>query len=380
MLHSKFRESPTTVTTSTSRAMSTGSLARAGNWFLQSGIQEQTGGVARYYLVGEGRNLAVSTEITGYAVSTLTYLYELTGQRDYLIAAKRAARFLLDVAWCPELGAMPFEVKSEGGELSPSYFFDCGIIVRGWLALYRLTGERELLEASQGLAEAMAKDFAAGEGSYYPRLALPSKQPLPLEPRWSRMPGCYQAKSAMAWFDLYQETEQPRYLDLFEEALAYGVRTHHEFLPGTSEPEHVMDRLHAYCYFLEALLAKAHDAQCRVALQEGISRVAGYVRQIAPLFARSDVYAQLLRVRLLAEAAGAARFDAAAAREEAIVLTAFQETIDDPRRRGGFAFGERRGKLLPYANPVSTAFCLQALEAYRQREAGCLQLTRAALI
>ena len=33
---------------------------------------------------------------------------------------------------------------------------------------------------------------------------------------------------------------------------------------------------------------------------------------------------------------------------------------------GGFCFGSRDGAALPYMNPVSTAFCLQALEHWRQ--------------
>ena len=44
-------------------------LDRAGLWLLQSGIQEAGGGVARYYLADKRENRAVSTEITGYAVS-----------------------------------------------------------------------------------------------------------------------------------------------------------------------------------------------------------------------------------------------------------------------------------------------------------------------
>ena len=48
----------------------------AGRWFLQSGIQEASGGVARYYRSDLRKNAPVSTEITGYAVSTLLFLDE----------------------------------------------------------------------------------------------------------------------------------------------------------------------------------------------------------------------------------------------------------------------------------------------------------------
>ena len=46
-------------------------LHRAGCWFLSSGIQDEHGGVARYYRSDIRQNLPVSSEITGYAASTL---------------------------------------------------------------------------------------------------------------------------------------------------------------------------------------------------------------------------------------------------------------------------------------------------------------------
>src|ERR1039457_5488621 len=58
-------------------------LGRAGRWFLRSGIQEANGGVARHYRSDLGQNARVSTEITGYAVSTLLYLAERTGDGNY---------------------------------------------------------------------------------------------------------------------------------------------------------------------------------------------------------------------------------------------------------------------------------------------------------
>jgi len=68
-------------------------LARAGEWFLHSGIQEPGGGVARYHRTDLDRNLPVSTEITGYAVSALIYLHRLSQDDRYLDAARRAASF-----------------------------------------------------------------------------------------------------------------------------------------------------------------------------------------------------------------------------------------------------------------------------------------------
>jgi hypothetical protein len=74
-------------------------LGDAGRWFLHSGIRAPGGGVARYYRSDLGKNLPVSTEITGYAVSTFSYLHSLTGDVEYRAAAMESARFLANEAW-----------------------------------------------------------------------------------------------------------------------------------------------------------------------------------------------------------------------------------------------------------------------------------------
>src|SRR5687767_10312504 len=108
-------------------------MRAAGNWFLHSGITEPNGGVARYHYADRHENAPISTEITGYAVSALVYVYQQTGDERYLRAAQHSGSFLCG-AWDAELGAMPFEVPAPG-MTRYSYLFDNGIIMRGLLAL-----------------------------------------------------------------------------------------------------------------------------------------------------------------------------------------------------------------------------------------------------
>src|SRR5260370_42504323 len=82
-------------------------LDRAGAWFLESGIQEANGGVARYYLADAQENRAISTEITGYAISAFVYLYSSTRDQRYLDAAAMSAEFLKRFAWDSALRVFP---------------------------------------------------------------------------------------------------------------------------------------------------------------------------------------------------------------------------------------------------------------------------------
>lgn len=340
-------------------------MARAGRWFLRSGIQERGGGVARYYRADLERNHAVSTEITGYALSTLLFLHACTEDRAYLQSADEAARFLTGTAW--NASALPFELESS--ENAFTYFFDCGIVLRGILAAWRANRNPEFLQVAVALGDTMAADFPAKDGAFHPILTLPGKQALEYEPlRWSRAPGCYQLKSAMGWCDLFEATGDARFEALYESALENCLRNYGEFLPGHPDHNKVVDRLHAFLYFLEGLLPRVAEKRCAAALCHGIQLVSRHIAETAGVFERSDVYAQLLRVRLFADWAGVVPLDAEAARREAGILAEFQVASADPRTDGGFFFGRQREQWLPYVNPVSTAFALQALALWNRHQ------------
>lgn len=343
-------------------------LASGVAWFLESGIMEAAGGVARYHLSGPGENARVSTEITGYTVSSLLDLHIRTGSEAAREGALRAARFLCRRAWDPRLNAMPFEWSREGQPPEhATYFFDNGIIVRALLRAWRVADDQEFLQIAAACGEAMRRDFPCADG-LHPILDLPAKTPRARDARWSRSTGCYQLKSALGWLELASATGDDQWTRPFDEALARALRTHRAFPEG--EPgARTMDRLHAYGYFLEALLSRASDPEVRTALADGIELMGRLLRQWREQFERSDVPAQLLRARLWADALGAVPLDAQSAAEEA-AWAARYFTTGPKNVDGSFCFGSRAGELMPFANPVSTAFCLQALALYDDFKAG----------
>jgi hypothetical protein len=342
-------------------------LARAGAWFLHSGIQEPDGGVARFYVADRQLNRPVSTEITGYAVSVLLYLAARTRRSEYRERAEQAGQFLVRRAWDPAAAVFPFECSPER---PLAYFFDCGIIARALVQLWRATGGEEYRRYAVACGQAMAADFPRAENGVEPVLELPAKRPLARGETWSRQPGCYQLKAALAWYELHAAAGREGFREAYEDMLGRALASHGDFLPGSPDPHRVMDRLHAYCYFLEGLLPVARRPEAAEALRAGIAAVSRLLREIRPEFARSDVYAQLLRLRILAEAAGAAEVDREAAGEEAACLRRFAIDDPDPRLRGGFYFGARNGSFVPHVNPVSASFAVQALALWDDFRAG----------
>jgi hypothetical protein len=273
---------------------------------------------------------------------------------------------------------MPFEIDAR----ALTWFFDCGIVVRGLLSAWRASGTDEFLDVAAALGRSMARDFSSpNDDGFHPVLSLPDKRPLARDPvRWSRSTGCYQLKAAMAWWDLAETTGDAQLRECYDRALAQSLQTSSLFLPGHPERPKVMDRLHAFLYFLEGLLPRANDVRCAAALCAGIRSVAHHLRDIALEFERSDVYAQLLRIRLYADWAGVAPLDRDAAQFEADRLSLFQAVDTDHRIDGGYCFGRTGGVWSPHVSPVSTAFALQALALWKTYPPGEAQPHRHLLI
>jgi hypothetical protein len=336
-------------------------LTGAGGWFLSSGIQDAGGGLARYYRSDLGTRATLSTEITGYAVSALLFFHQRLGQAEYLESALRAARFLTRTAWDPQLRAFPFEY-SVNGHRPPAlaYFFDTGIVIRGLLAAWRVSGQIEFREIAIQAGHALLADFSSRDG-FHPIVDLPEKRALSYQSNWSAAPGCYQLKAAMSFYQLFEATGNMCFRQAYESAVDSALSSERDFLPGDDDVYRVMDRLHAYAYFLEGLVPMLRRGDCARAFREGMDRMTVYLRQIAPLFVRSDVCAQLLRLRLYGHALGVIRLDAEAAKREARDVASFQLCSQDPGTSEGFCFGRKHGEFLPFVNPVSTAFGAQTL-------------------
>jgi len=312
--------------------------------------------------------MPVSTEISGYAASALVFLYRTTGEEEYLDAARRTAGFLADQAWDEALQIFPYEHPSPSADSRHlAYFFDCGIIVRGLLAVWRETREERLLDVAVRAAHGMSAFWSGSD--YHPILTLPDKEPLPRDARWSTSPGCYQAKSALAWWEVAAITGDEKLKRDYLEVIEAGIHSCRGFLAGADERLKVMDRLHALLYFVEALSPLLDHADCVETYGDVLEEAVRHRRELESEFVRSDVYAQTLRARV--RASHVIPMDIAAAREEAAALETYQG------ESGGFFFGARPGVVSPHVNPVSTAFAIQALEMWRAFEAGesetCLQ-------
>ncbi len=345
-------------------------------WLATSGIQAESGGVSRYYSADRDLYRNLSTEITAYGVQGYLYL-PLPGQTAFLSNALRGGQFLCYDATRPDEGLFPYEISlNRGPAAAKAYFFDCGIVIRALLGLWNTTADAAYLERAERCGAALMDRLSRVDGSFFPVIDLSSGVPSASPENWSLEPGPYQLKVGLAFLELAEVTSSGLFSKVSERLLANALRTHEAFLPGHTETDRVVDRLHAYCYFLEGLLPfLERHFECVLILQGGISKVERMMAEAREGLERCDVLAQLLRLRLLADCAGVVELDVSAASTEAESLPAFQLKTDDRRTNGAFAFGRRNGELLPQANPTATIFALQALRMWHEQQSGELKAT-----
>jgi len=355
---------------------------RAGlRWLAYSGIQAESGGVARYYAGDRGEYRNISTEITAYAIQAYLHL-PLPGQTGLLSNALRAAQFLCYDAGDPVDGLFPHELPRKGAPSSGvAYFFDCGVIIRALLALWNITADPMYLERAEACGDVLVSLMSRIDGSYFPLIDIATRAPSQGSDAWSVEPGPYQLKVGLAFLELAEVTSSGLFTDGAEKLLDSCLRTHELFLRGDPAADRTADRLHAYCYFLEGVLPFVEKRfECGQILQGGISRVETMMEETSPALQRSDTIAQLLRLRLMADYLGVTELDLSAASREAESLPAFQFHGEDGRTNGGFSFGRREGELTLHANPISTIFCLQALRFWNEYRQGGFRATWRELI
>jgi hypothetical protein len=343
-------------------------------WLLTSGVQDESGGVARDYLVDEHSYGSLATAATGFYISAMLKANE-SSEPEPIEHAKRAGRFLVERAFDSNLELFLVEVGPEGSEPRlEARFLDCCIAARALLHLWQATGEHVFLDHAERCGVALRTRMSRVDGSFFPLLDLQNDQPSAGTGSWAVKAEVYQLKSALAFLELSDATGNREFNTSTEKMLSWCLKTYEGFVRPDDDPEKVVDQLHAYCYFLEGLLPIAsEDMKASNALQRGVLEVENRMREIAGGYQRCDVVAQLLRLRLYADRIGIMELDAGEAEKEALLIEQFQHQSTDPKVDGGFAFARRNGQAMPQVNPATTAVALQALAMWEQAEDGAFR-------
>ena len=356
----------------------------AKEWLLNSGIQnsdgEHKGAFNSWYDINKRNYEYAYSEITGYGINTLMFFYNLNKENIYLERVKLAADWLINKAWHKSGGILTRYFYGESSfmgsfENEEIFSFDCGMVLNGVTSLYKETKENKHLDFCVKLANFMIDKMQKQDGSFYAVYDAKNNKLIDNGEKWSTQSGCLHAKLSIGLINLYELTNNEKYLESAKKICDYSLQYLKDDGRFINFSQTGNSLFHPHCYAAEGLYLagnyfnnkkyleaskKATSYLFNIQLENGgIPQM--FKNNILVNFERTDILAQSLRMGILfSNEINKDKLERLASR-----LLEFQNLNDE--QKGGFIYGyDDSGKKYEHVNSWCTMFALQALELYKQ--------------
>lgn len=290
------------------------------NWLLYSDIRIKDG-QNRGALFG-WKNLNpksfpfIYSEITGYAVTSFSWIYSYLGNALAMQAARESAEWIQRNMKSDLIVARPPVLGIEPNDLSDLFYsFDNGMIVIGLVNLYKITNDVSNLVLAEKITQALIGRFFDGEkltarldNSYNPM----TKENTNGVVKWSTISGAYHAKLSLALLELSRLTNNSTYSKVSNSICDYAVKLQSSEGQFITNPGSDIVFLHPHLYACEGLIysgiMQSNEEHHRVGLrgilwaieQAELSKGGGlYSKTARDAVEQSDCTAQLLRLLIL---------------------------------------------------------------------------------
>jgi len=350
---------------------------KSSDWLLKSGIQNGSGAFSAWLDLDKGKNSFEYSEITGYAITTLSYLNSIQTSAELVKKAEKAAKWLSKNAITQEGAVLarnyqkwekPNEKFSFNG--GNCFSFDAGMVLNGFGELYNETGKQELLDSALKIGNFLI-DNMMENGKMHAIYNVNAQKIVDTNDKWSTGAGPYHAKIAIGLLKLADATRNEKFGDA---AVAICKNALEQQLPSgrfVTNPSNESTHLHPHCYTAEGLLfagmnlseqrfidAAENAVAWALENQQKDGGVNAYFDGEWNKSQRSDVLAQVLRLALVLKSIGRLQ----SVRGENI-LALKNRLLEFRHETGGFLYGKELD--LSEKNCVNawcTMFALQALE------------------
>ena len=353
----------------------------AKSWLLNSGIQnlegEHKGSFNSWFDIGKKEYPYAYSEITGYGITTLLYLYSIKKEYILLERAKLAADWLISKAIHNSGGILCryFYKRAEfmgSFENEDIFLFDSGIVLNGMANLYEITREEKYIEYSKKLADFMIK-MQKSDGSFYAIYDAKNQRLMDDGKKWSTQSGAYHNKLAIGLLKLYDLTRDEKYKESAIKVCNYSLVFIKEDGRVVTFSRTGDSLFHPHCYAAEGLYVTGRYLKNEKYLEHSkkatqylfnIQKLGGGIPQFFKddkliVYERSDILAQSLRLGIL-HSINKKKLDRLAEK-----ILEFQNLSEE--QKGGFKYGyDDAGNKYEHINSWCTMFALQALILYNQ--------------
>ena len=352
------------------------------NWFLDSGLlidnenDANFGGVHAFFDEKKNEFGFIYPEITGYAISTLRFLYDIEKNDHYLELAKQSSDWLISLY--ENHGGIIQRVDYEQNKTKLAYAFDTGICAKGLLDCYHMTEEKKYLYASQKLLDWLVDGALENDGTIKPFKNLSTNKFESSNKYWYTQKGCLHIKTAIPFFQLYEITKND---DLLKHAICIS-NAYEKFIQlDGSIKLHLQENiihLHSLCYALEGLLHAyhiTHDKKYLIKSKEALKWCNSKILSDGSIFlwynsnypqAKTSYHvAQLIRLMMLVDKVNDTMEWSESIDRLNYFLLSLQADSDDSRINGGF-YEENYKSFLGWkkrkkVNSWGSMFALEAL-------------------
>jgi len=357
-------------------------------WLLGSGIQSPEGHFYAWFNLENNAYVRPYPEITGYGISSLCWLFDVTGDVRLLDRARTAFRFLTADAIDPGWGLVGSRrLSSLRKQKGPQFLhaFDSGIVAAGLERLSARIPDASVRRACDRIADTFSRHLLRDDGTIWPLIDLRAEKPVSLSAKWSQCFSGYLLRSLM--FSMLRGPErygpeEASAVQLSAERVLAGQQACGAFPSYDSGETH----LHPHLYTLEALtMASSVNGNLQwlervtagfrylehlLAQGRGLPTRADRYRITVP-FERADIVAQFLRVGSYLCSVGCISRESL----DSGLLWARRRLQDyviaQGRHRGGVLFGQDwDGTFMRHVNSGTTLFSAQACQWYESARQG----------
>ena len=234
------------------------SFENVKTWLLSSGLlisdtkDENCGAVHSFYDGKKKEYGFLYTEITGYYLSALRFLYEIEKSEKYVEYSRLSADWLVGIY--DKYGGIIQGLSTDQSKQELVYSFDTAVCAKGLMDNFVMTGDEKYLKYAKKMVTCLVDEALDDDGSVRPFKNLNTNEFTESNDVWYKQKGCFHIKTAIPILQLYQITKDKRLLE-------YAIRicdTYSNFQNSDgSFSLHRNNRiinLHTQCYALEGLL------------------------------------------------------------------------------------------------------------------------------
>ncbi|MBU2633737.1 MAG: glycoside hydrolase family 88 protein [Nanoarchaeota archaeon] len=354
----------------------------AKNWLLNSGIQnikgEHKGAFNSWFDINKKNYPYAYSEITGYGITLLIFLYNLIKEEILLERANLATDWLINKAKHNSGGILTRHFYDKANfmgsfENEEIFAFDCGMVLNGVTNLYNITKDEKHLEFCINLADFMINKMQKQNGSFYAIYNAKNNTLKDDGEKWSTQSGAFHAKLSIGLINLYIITKNTKYKESAKKICDYSLKflkDNGRFITFNKTGDTLF---HPHCYVSEGFYMAGNYLKNNNYLESSKKSInylfenqleSGGIPQMFKNnqfinFERTDILAQTLRMGVL--------FSKDKDKLNNLTKRLLEFQVKEGDQKGGFIYGyDDSGKKYEHVNSWCTMFALQALILYQR--------------